>query len=413
MPQINAGDTAWVLCAAALVLFMTPGLALFYGGMVRSKNVLAMLMQNFFAMGIVTVLWVFFGYSLAFGRFGDAGWLGNFDAVGLKGLSNSLAPSGAIPAMAFVAFQLTFAVITPALITGAIADRMRWVAWVGFIALWSVLVYLPVAHWVFAGGWLAHRGALDFAGGTVVHVNAGAGAFALVLLLGKRRGWPREPMPPHSLPFTLLGTGILWFGWFGFNAGSALAANGVAAQAFINTFTAAAAAMLGWLIVERIKSGHATTLGAASGAVAGLVAITPCAGFVGAGSSIAIGAIAGAVCFLAISLKFKYGYDDALDVVAVHLVGGIIGSILLGLFADVSVNAAGRDGVFFGGGWGLFGEQVLAVAVVMAFSFVVSAAIGMVLRAFLPGGIRVTEEEEQMGLDITQHSETGYALERV
>jgi len=411
VPKIDTGDTAWVLCAAALVLFMTPGLALFYGGMVRAKNVLAMLMQNFFAMGIVTVLWVLFGYSLAFGNFGDGGWLGNFDFAGLKDTANTA--FGSIPTVAFVAFQLTFAVITPALITGAIADRMRWAAWVGFITLWSILVYLPVAHWVFAGGWLAHRGALDFAGGTVVHVNAGAGALALVLLLGRRRGWPRDPMPPHSLPFTLLGTGILWFGWFGFNAGSALAANGIAAQAFINTFTAAAAAMLGWLIVERIKSGHATTLGAASGAVAGLVAITPCAGFVGAMSAVAIGAIAGAVCFLAISLKFKYGYDDALDVVAVHLVGGVIGSILLGLFADKAINPAGADGVFLGGGWSLFGEQVLAVAVVLVFSFVVSGVIALVLRAVLPGGIRVTEEEEQTGLDLTQHSETGYALERV
>ena len=414
MPEINSGDTAWVLVSAALVLFMTPGLALFYGGMVRAKNALAMLMQNFFAMGIVTVLWVLFGYTLAFGDFGNGGWIGNFDFAGLKDVANTtptFAP--AIPTLAFVAFQLTFAVITPALITGAIADRLRFNAWVWFIALWSILVYLPVAHWVFAGGWLAERGALDFAGGTVVHVNAGAGALALVLLLGKRRGWPRDPMPPHSLPFTLLGTGILWFGWFGFNAGSALAANGIAAQAFINTFTAAAAAMLGWLIVERIKSGHATTLGAASGAVAGLVAITPCAGFVGAMSAVAIGAIAGAVCFLAISLKFKYGYDDALDVVAVHLVGGVIGSILLGLFADKAINPAGADGVFLGGGWSLFGEQVLAVAVVLVFSFVVSGVIALVLRAVLPGGIRVTEEEEQTGLDLTQHSETGYALERV
>ena len=411
MSTIDTGDTAWVLVAAALVLFMTPGLALFYGGMVRAKNVLAMLMQNFFAMGIVTVLWVAFGYSLAFGRAGDGGWLGNFDFVGLKHMTGSV--TGTIPTLAFVAFQLTFAVITPALITGAIADRMRWAAWVGFIGLWSVLVYLPVAHWVFAGGWLARRGALDFAGGTVVHVNAGAAAFALVFLLGKRRGWPREPMPPHSLPLTLLGTGILWFGWFGFNAGSALAANGVAAQAFMNTFVAAAAAMIGWLVVERLKGGHATTLGAASGAVAGLVAITPCAGFVGSMSSIAIGAIAGAVCFLAISLKFRFGYDDALDVIAVHLVGGIIGSILLGLFADASINPAGRDGLFFGGGWGLFGEQVLAVAVVFAFSFVMAGLIGLGLKAVLRGGIRVSEQDEQVGLDLTQHSETGYALERI
>ncbi len=411
MPEFNTGDTAWVLAAAALVLFMTPGLALFYGGMVRAKNVLAMLMQNFFAMGIVTVLWVLFGYSLAFGDAGNGGWIGNFDFVGLKDVAHTV--TGSVPTLAFVAFQLTFAVITPALITGAIADRMKWGAWVGFITLWSILVYLPVAHWVFGGGWLAERGALDFAGGTVVHVNAGAAALALVLLLGRRRGWPRDPMPPHSLPLTLLGTGILWFGWFGFNAGSALAANDIAAQAFMNTFVAAAAAMLGWLIVERAKTGHATTLGAASGAVAGLVAITPCAGFVGGMAPIAIGAIAGAVCFLAIGLKFKYGYDDSLDVVAVHLVGGVIGSILLGLFADASVNPAGKDGVFFGGGWSLFGEQVLAVAVVLGFSFVVSAAIGLVLRAFMPSGIRVTAEDEQTGLDLTQHSETGYALERV
>ena len=411
MPKIDTGDTAWVLVASALVLFMTPGLALFYGGMVRAKNMLAMLMQNFFAMGIVTVLWVLFGYSLAFGRAGDAGLLGNFDFVGLKDVAHSV--TGTIPTIAFVSFQLTFAVITPALITGAIADRMRWVAWVFFITLWSILVYLPVAHWVFAGGWLAHRGALDFAGGTVVHVNAGAGALALVLLLGRRRGWPDHPMPPHSLPLTLLGTGILWFGWFGFNAGSALAANGVAAQAFLNTFVAAAAGMLGWLIVERLKGGHATTLGAASGAVAGLVAITPCAGFVGGLAPVAIGGIAGGVCYLAIWLKNRFKFDDALDVVAVHLVGGIIGSILLGLFADVSINPAGKDGVFFGGGWQLFGEQTLAVAVTLVFSFVVSMIIGLALKAALPGGIRVTEDEEEAGLDITQHAEVAYALDHV
>jgi Amt family ammonium transporter len=408
--KIDSGDTAWVLVATALVLFMTPGLAFFYGGMVRTKNMLAMLMQNFFAMGIVTVLWVLFGYSLAFGDAGNAGVIGNLDFVGLKDLGNAV--SGTIPALAFVAFQLTFAVITPALITGAIADRMRWAAWVGFITLWSILVYLPVAHWVFAGGWLADRGALDFAGGTVVHVNAGAGALALVLLLGKRRGWPNEAMPPHNLPFTLLGTGILWFGWFGFNAGSALAANGVAAQAFMNTFVAAAAAMLGWLIVERIKDGHATTLGGASGAVAGLVAITPCAGFVGGVAPVIIGLLTGAICFLAISLKFRFGYDDSLDVVAVHLVGGIFGSIVLGLFADKAVNPAGHDGVFFGGGWGLFGEQVLAVAVVLVFSFVVSGIIGLALKAVLPKGIRVSEDEENTGLDLTQHAESAYAIDR-
>ena len=411
MPEIDTGDTAWVLISSALVLFMTPGLALFYGGMVRSKNVLAMLMQNFFAMGIVTVFWVLFGYSLAFGDLGNAGWIGNFDFVGLKDLTNGV--TGTIPTLAFVAFQLTFAVITPALITGAIADRMRWVAWVGFIAAWSVLVYLPVAHWVFAGGWLADRGALDFAGGTVVHVNAGAAALALVILLGKRKGWPRDPMPPHSLPLTLLGTGILWFGWFGFNAGSALSANGVAAQAFLNTFVAAAAGMIGWLIVERMKSGHATTLGAASGAVAGLVAITPCAGFVGGMAPVIIGLITGAVCFLAIQLKFKFGYDDSLDVVAVHLVGGLLGSLMVGLFADDAVNELATDGLFLGGGADLLVEQIIAVAAVFIFSFVVSYVIGLVLKALLPKGIRVTDGEEDTGLDLTQHSETGYSLERV
>jgi Amt family ammonium transporter len=409
--KIDTGDTAWVLAATALVLFMTPGLALFYGGMVRAKNVLAMLMQNFFAMGIVAVLWVFVGYSLAFGGLGNGGVIGDFDFVGLKDLGSE--SFGTIPALLFVAFQLTFAVITPALITGAIADRMRFAAWVGFIALWSILVYVPVAHWIFAGGWLAERGALDFAGGAVVHVNAGAAALVLCIILGRRHGWPREAMHPHSLPLTLLGTGILWFGWFGFNAGSALGANGVAAQAFINTFVAASAAMLGWLVVERLKAGHATTLGAGSGAVAGLVAITPCAGFVGAVPSIIIGALAGIVCYLAISLKFRFEYDDSLDVVAVHLVGGLLGSILLGLFADATVNPAGKDGVFYGGGWSLFGEQVLAVVVVFAFSGAVTALIAYALRVALPKGIRVTDEEESVGLDLTQHSETGYSLERV
>jgi Amt family ammonium transporter len=411
VPEFDTGDTAWVLTSTALVLFMTPGLAFFYAGMVRAKHVLSMLMQNFFAMGIVTVIWVIFGYSLAFGDAGNAGFIGNFDFIGLKDIGSQV--SGTIPTMAFSAFQLTFAVITPALITGAIADRMRWPAWVGFIALWSIFVYLPVAHWVFAGGWLADRGALDFAGGTVVHVNAGAGALALILLLGKRKGWPASAMPPHSLPLTLLGTGILWFGWFGFNAGSALAANMVAAQAFMNTFVAAAAAMLGWLIVERAKAGHATTLGGASGAVAGLVAITPCAGFVNAGAAVVIGFLAGAICFLAIRLKFRFGYDDALDVIAVHLVGGALGSILLGLFADAGVNEAGKDGVFFGGGWTLFTEQVIAVGAVFAFSFVVSLAIGLLLKAMLPKGIRASDDEEAQGLDVTQHSETGYSLELV
>jgi Amt family ammonium transporter len=412
--QINAGDTAWVVVAAALVMFMTPGLALFYGGMVRTKNVLAMLMQNFFSLGLVSVLWALIGYSLAFG--GTGHWIGNFDFLGLKDATTA-APGLAslhIPPLVFSGYQMMFAVITPALITGAIADRMRFSAWVWFLGLWSILVYSPVAHWVFApSGWLLRRGALDFAGGTVVHINAGIAALAVVLVLGKRRGWPKHPMPPHSLPLTLIGTGILWFGWFGFNAGSALGANGLAAQAFMNTHLAAAAGMLGWLVIERIRTGHATTLGAASGAVAGLVAITPCAGFVGGLAPIVIGLITGVVCFLAVSVKFRFGYDDSLDVIGVHLVGGVIGSLLLGFFADQTVNAAGRDGVFQGGGFGLLGEQALAVVVTLVFSFVVTYVLCRVLDVVLPGGLRVSDEDEETGLDLTLHSEVAYASDRV
>jgi ammonium transporter, Amt family len=413
-PRINPGDTAWVLASAALVLFMTPGLALFYGGMVRAKNVLGMLMQNFFCMGLISVIWAALTYSLAFS--GDNKWIGNLDLAWLRDAA-ATSPTGfelSIPPLTFLAFQLMFAIITPALITGAVADRMKFSAWVWFIGLWAILVYAPIAHWVFSpAGWLFERGALDFAGGTVVHVNAGIAALAAVILLGKRKGWPNHPMPPHALPFTLIGAGILWFGWFGFNAGSALKGDGIAAQALVNTHMAAAAAMLGWLIVERLRTGHATTLGAASGLVAGLVAITPCAGYVGGMAPIYIGLIAGGVCMLAVSLKFKVGYDDSLDVVGVHLVGGLVGSLLLGFFADATINPAGTDGVFLGGGFGLFGEQVLAVAATMVWSFAVTFGIVFVLSKVLPGGIRVSEEDEETGLDLTQHSETGYALERV
>jgi Amt family ammonium transporter len=412
--RINPGDTAWVLASAALVLFMTPGLALFYGGMVRAKNVLGMLMQNFFCLGLISVIWAALTYSLAFS--GDNKWIGNLDLAWLRDAA-ATSPTGfelSIPPLTFMAFQMMFAIITPALITGAIADRMKFSAWVWFIGLWAVLVYAPIAHWVFSpAGWLFKRGALDFAGGTVVHINAGIAALAAVFLLGKRRGWPNHPMPPHALPFTLIGAGILWFGWFGFNAGSALKGDGIAAQALVNTHLAAAAAMLGWLVVERLRTGHATTLGAASGLVAGLVAITPCAGFVGGMAPIYIGLIAGAVCALAVSLKFKFGYDDSLDVVGVHLVGGLAGSLLLGFFADATINPAGADGVFLGGGFGLFGEQVLAVVATMVWSFAVTFGIVVVLSKVLPGGIRVSEEDEDTGLDLSQHSETGYALERV
>jgi Amt family ammonium transporter len=409
------GNTAWVLASAALVLFMTPGLAFFYGGMVRSKNVLGMLMQNFFCMGLVSVLWALFVFSLAFG--GTGKFIGDFGFVGLKTLGNlkTVIPSYqgdfalAVPVLAFCAFQLMFAIITPALITGATADRMKFRAWVVFLSAWLVLVYAPIAHWVFApAGWLFKMGALDFAGGTVVHINAGIAALAVILVLGKRKGWPNEQMPPHSLPFTLLGTGILWFGWFGFNAGSALAANGLAAQAFLNTNNAAAAAMLGWLVVERLKGGHATTLGAASGAVAGLVAITPCAGFVGGISPIIIGFVAGGVCFLAIQLKYRLGYDDALDVIGVHLVGGIVGSLMVGLFADKAVNPLGADGLFFGGGGSLLGYQLVAVLATLVWSGVISFVLAKVISATI--GLRCDEDEELAGLDLSQHAETAYAF---
>ena len=409
---IDSGATAWVLVSAALVLFMTPGLAFFYGGMVRSKNVLGMLMQNIFAMGLITILWATVGFSLAFG--GGGKYFGNFDFMFLKDVANIPNFPGyvddfalIIPPLAFVVYQMMFAIITPALITGATADRMKFSAYCILIGVWAVVVYPTVAHWVFSpNGWLFQEGALDFAGGAVVHINAGAAALAVVLVLGKRRGWPREAMPPHNLPYTILGTGILWFGWFGFNAGSALAANGLAAQALINTQLAAASGMIAWLIIEKIKAGHATTLGAASGAVAGLVAITPCAGFVGGMAPIAIGAITGFICYLCLTLKTKFGFDDSLDVIAVHLVGGLAGSLLLGLFADTAINGLGADGLFFGGGASLLGKQALASVATFVFSFVVTYVVAKILNATI--GIRVSPENELVGLDQSQHAETAY-----
>jgi len=409
---IDSGATAWVLVSAALVAFMTPGLAFFYGGMVRSRNVLGMLMQNVFAMGLISLLWASIGFSLAFG--GTGAWIGNLDFVFMKDLATIAELPGytgdfglIIPVLAFFGYQMMFAVITPALITGATADRMKFSAYAVLIGVWAVIVYPVVAHWVFSpNGWLFKRGALDFAGGAVVHINAGAAALAVVLVLGDRRGWPREAMPPHNLPFTILGTGILWFGWFGFNAGSALGANGLAAQALVNTHLAAATAMLSWLVVEKLRSGHATSLGAASGAVAGLVAITPCAGFVGGMAPVAIGAVAGAVCYLALRLKTKFGFDDSLDVIAVHLVGGLVGALLLGLFADTKVNALGFDGLFFGGGTGLLVDQVVASAATLAFSFGVTFVVAKILNATM--GIRVSTEDELVGLDQSQHAESAY-----
>lgn len=410
--DIDTGATAWVLVSTALVAFMTPGLAFFYGGMVRSKNVLGMLMQNIFSMGLISVLWAAIGFSLAFG--GDNAYIGNFDFMFMKDLGSIASLPGytgdfglVVPIMVFFAFQMMFAVITPALITGATADRLKFSAYAVLIGVWGVVVYPTVAHWVFSpNGWLFKRGALDFAGGAVIHVNAGVAALAVILVLGNRKGWPREAMPPHNLPFTVLGTGILWFGWFGFNAGSALGANGLAAQALVNTHLAAAAAMVGWLIVEKLRAGHATTLGAASGAVAGLVAITPCAGFVGGFAPVIIGFIAGAVCYLALSLKTKFGFDDSLDVIAVHLVGGILGAILLGFFADTKVNSLGFDGVFFGGGADLLIDQLVALGATIVFSFVVTWIIAKAIDATI--GLRVSTENELVGLDQSQHAESAY-----
>jgi Amt family ammonium transporter len=408
---IDAGDTAWMLISTGLVLFMTPGLAFFYGGMVRAKNVLGMLMQNFFAMGLLAIVWVAIAFSLAFGNFGDGGFIGNLDFAWMQDVNQTVGPEAfalSIPFILFCAYQMTFAVITPALITGATADRFKFSAYAVFIAVWLVLVYAPVAHWVFGGGWLAELGALDFAGGAVVHINAGAAALAVIIVLGRRKGWPREGMHPHSLPLTLLGTGILWFGWFGFNAGSALGANGVAAQALMNTFLAASAGMLGWILVERVKDGKPTTLGAASGAVAGLVAITPCAGFVGGMSPVLIGLVAGVLCVLAIQMKYRLGYDDSLDVIGVHLVGGLVGALLLGFFADSAVNEVVTDeGLFLGGGVTLLWFQIVASFATLAFSFVVSFVIAKVIDLAI--GLRVSSEDEDEGLDSTQHAESAYS----
>jgi len=405
---VDTGDTAWLLTSSALVLFMTPGLALFYGGMVRSKNVLAMLMKNYISMGIITVVWVFVGYTLAFS--GDqGGFIGDFglfalDGVGLDNAVHDLS----VPDNVFMVFQMMFAIITPALIAGAIAERMKFSAWAIFIVVWSIVVYSPMAHWVWGGGFVAEDiEAVDFAGGLVVHINAGAAALALVLVLGPRLGWRHTVMRPHSLPLTLLGAGMLWFGWFGFNAGSALAANGAAANAFVTTQIAAAVAASAWAGMEQWRAGAPTTLGVASGAVAGLVAITPAAGFVNPMGAVVIGLAAGAICFLSLQIKFRFNFDDSLDVIAVHLVGGILGALLVGLLADQTIAAAsGFDDVT--GGAEQFGRQALSVVVAFAYSFVLSYALARILDATI--GIRVTEDQERRGLDLTLHDEQGYVL---
>ncbi|MFZ4719142.1 MAG: ammonium transporter [Ilumatobacteraceae bacterium] len=398
---MESGNVAWILVSAALVLFMTPGLAFFYGGMDRSRNVLNMLMMNFYCVLVIPVLWVLVGYSLAQVPF-DNSFLGNLDAFMLKGIG--IEDNGG--ALATIAYLGMFAAITPALISGAVADRMKFSAWAVFVPVWSLVVYVPVFKWVF-GGWLGQRGSLDFAGGTAIHVNAGIAALAAVMVLGKRRGWPQQGHPPHSMPLVMIGTGILWFGWFGFNAGSALAANGTAAQAFMNTFLAAAAGGLAWVFVEWVRDGHPTNLGAASGIVAGLVAITPAAGFVAGASPIFIGLIAGAICSYAVRIKLKFGFDDALDVVGVHFVGGLVGSLLIGFFADPGFfGGTFREGLLLGGDAELLLEQALANGVAIVWSFVMTYAIMMALKKTI--GVRVDPEVEATGLDLALHGETAY-----
>jgi Amt family ammonium transporter len=401
--HVNSGDTAWLLVSAALVMFMTPGLAFFYGGLVRSKNVVGTIMQSFIALGLVTVLWALIGYTLAFGP-DKAGLIGGLDFLGLGGVGaapSMFAPT--VPATSFMVFQMMFAIITPALIAGAFAERMRFSGYLMFIGLWSLLVYAPLAHWEWGGGFLGADGigALDFAGGAVVHANAGAAALATAIYLGRRRGHGSDDMSPHNVPFVILGAGILWFGWFGFNAGSALTSGALASSAFVNTQLGAAAALLGWIVLERVRTGKVTTIGAATGAVAGLATITPAAGYVQPMAAIAIGLAAGIVCCLAVGLKGRFGYDDSLDVVGVHMVGGILGVLLTGMFASLAINATGAAASL-----AQVGKQGVLATVTVVFSFLAT----MVILKFtdVTVGLRVTEEHEDVGLDQSQHGEVGY-----
>ncbi|MGA8546904.1 MAG: ammonium transporter [Mycobacterium sp.] len=432
----DTGDTAWMLASSALVLLMTPGLAFFYGGMVRVKSVLNMIMMSIIAMGVVTVLWVIYGYSLAFGD--DVGNMaGNpTQYFGLKGLigvngaaasgstaATNIALAGTLPQTVFVAFQLMFAIITVALISGAVADRLKFASWTVFAGLWATVVYFPVAHWVFCadgvtgahGGWIANKlHAIDFAGGTAVHINAGMAGLVLAIVLGKRRGWPKNPTRPHNVPFVMLGAGLLWFGWYGFNAGSATSSNGVAGSTFITTTVATAAAMLAWLATERIRDGHATTLGAASGIVAGLVAITPSCSSVNVLGALIVGAAAGVLCALAVGLKFKLGFDDSLDVVGVHLVGGIVGTLLVGLLAapqTIAIAGGGGHtsaGLFYGGGFAQLIRQTIGAGSVLAYSGIGTLIVALLLKYTI--GLRLTAEDEATGIDEAEHAESGYDL---
>jgi len=441
-PFTDSGNTAWVLAAAALVLFMTPGLALFYGGMVRTKSVLNMMMMSFITMGTVGTVWILWGYSETFGNDVTGGLIGNpFEHFGLKGVLDAIygyvpaaggtPAAGGIPGGAFVAFQVVFAIIAVALVSGAIADRAKFVTWTVFTVIWATLVYFPAAHWVFAfsgfaaetGGWIANKadglflgglGAYDFAGGTAIHINAGVAGLALAILLRKRVGWPKEPMRPHNLTLVMIGAGILWFGWFGFNAGSALSAGALASGVWVNTLGATCTAMLGWLITEKIRDVHATSLGAASGVVAGLVAITPACATVSPWGALVVGLAAGVGCALAVGLKFRFGFDDSLDVVGVHLVGGLIGTLLIGFLADATNSPTGtaglkmNDGLLFGGGFGQLWAQALGAVAVLVYSFVVTFAIGWVLHKTM--GFTISEEEEVSGIDLLEHAETAYDL---
>ncbi|HEV7207197.1 MAG TPA: ammonium transporter [Mycobacteriales bacterium] len=439
--MLDSGHTAWLLTASALVLLMTPGLAFFYGGLTRAKSTLNMMLMSFASIGVVSLLWVLVGFSISFGPTVH-GLFGNLHFFGLNALGGDKIGNYAsgVPDLVFVAFQLMFAIITVALISGAIADRTRFGAWIVFSTIWAIIVYFPVAHWVFyagtaapvdkagkilpgvhlgngaassaiagSGGWIINRlGALDFAGGTAVHINAGAAALALCLVLGRRKGWPGTAMKPHNVPFVLLGSGLLWFGWFGFNAGSALQANGLAAQAFVNTQLATAIGGLAWMATERLRDGHATNVGFASGAVAGLVAITPACGSVNSLGSVAVGAIAGVLCALAVGMKYRLGFDDSLDVVGVHLVGGLAGTLLVGLLATHHVDGVGVDGLLFGGGFKQLGIQAIAAISVGVYSFVVAFILGKLIDRFM--GFRISEEDELTGIDLAVHAETAYEL---
>ena len=430
--DVNSGDVAWVLASTALVLLMTPGLAFFYGGMTKAKSTLNMMLMSFATICVVSVLWVIYGFSLAFGNSGS-GFFGQISfshlAEAVNQVTNNGGPYG-IPLLLFAGFQLMFAVITPALISGAIADRTKFLTWVIFVAVWVTIVYFPVAHWVFdfgdkdadgnitGAGWLAARGVEDFAGGTAVHINAGAAGLALAIVLGRRLGFKKNPYRPHNLPLVLIGAGLLWFGWFGFNAGSALAANGQAVLALMNTQVATAAALGGWLLVEKIRDGHPTTLGAASGAVAGLVAITPACAFITPAASVLLGVLAGIICSLAVGLKYKLNYDDSLDVVGVHLVGGIVGCLFIGFFGTAFTIGTGKtaytwgvQGLFHGGGWTLLGNQAIGAFSVLFYSLIVTLILGFILEKTL--GFRISRDAELEGIDLTQHAESAYDFENI